>query len=65
MNVGYGGNKSLESSVRIIIIDRHKLLADIPRREMIGKLDTFVRLTVQENILKVLRYCGYLVSERK
>ena len=65
MNVGYGGNKSLESSVRVILIDRHKLLADIHRREMIGKFDTFVRLTLQENILKVLLYFGVLVSERK
>lgn len=51
--------------MRVILIDRHKVLADIYRREMIGKLDTFVMLIVQENILKVLLYCGYLVSERK
>ena len=65
MNVGYGGNESLKSSVRVILIDRHKVLADIYRREMSGKLDSFVRLSVHENILKVLLYFGYLVSERK
>ena len=39
----YGGNESLESSVRVILIDRQKILADIYCREMIGKLDTFIR----------------------
>ena len=48
MNVGYGVNGSLESSVRVILIHRQKLLAYIYRREMIGKLDTFVRITMQE-----------------
>jgi len=65
LNVGYGGNESLESSVRVIFIDRLKVLADIYRREMSGELDSFVGLSVQENILKVLLYFGYLVSERK
>jgi len=53
-NVGYGGNESLESSVRVIFIGRHKVLADIYRREMSRELDSFVGLSVQENILKVL-----------
>ena len=38
LNVGYGGNESLESSVRVILIDRQKLLADIYCREMIESL---------------------------
>jgi len=65
LNVGYDRKESLESSVRVILIDRQKILADIHCREIIGKLDTFIRLTVQENTLKVLLYCAYLVSERK
>ena len=56
---------SLESYVRVILIDRHKLLADIYCRDMIRKLYIFVRLIVQENVLKVLLSCAYLVSERK
>ena len=51
--------------MRVILIDRHKVLADFYRYEMSGKLDTFVRTIVQENNLKVLLYIGYLVSERK
>jgi len=50
LNVGYGGNESLESSVRVIFIGRHKVLADIYRREMSRELDSFVGLSVQENI---------------
>ena len=65
IDVGYVGNESLESLVRVILIDRHKVLADFYRYEMSGKLDTFVRTIVQENNLKVLLYIGYLVSERK
>ena len=65
LNVGYGGNEFLESSVRVILIDRHKVVADIYRHEMSEKLDTVLRINVHENILKVLLYFGYFVSERK
>ena len=40
--------------MRVIFIDRYKVLADIYRREMSRELDSFVGLSVQENILKVL-----------
>ena len=40
--------------MRVIFIGRHKVLADIYRREMSRELDSFVGLSVQENILKVL-----------